>query len=351
MKAKVRFIAVLLAILTLCSCAKPVQPTQAESTAEQSSVPTAEITAIPTIEPTVEPTSKPAALPSAEPTAEQIETSDAILDNTAQADEAEPLYTGIPVYDREYMVENMNEINALLYEQDWTSAYIYSEYRSEYTDRLYAAAKSVFAEMPPFIIFASPSPQNADKDVFSSNVINDHDINNEAYAAHIMYRMITKYYWKCPNRYKHLIWTILPDEDIRALMKICFADFTDDMPLPDINKARYYNEDQFIHTEDGFRYYIEDDSKDQNPPTTNTLVLDMDFDTLDGYEDKEVFYLLLVTFSGFESYNYMNGQRVWLVKNDEPDALGCNWRIAKVVTLPSSVNSAGFGEYDESDCC
>lgn len=343
MKATVRFIAALLAILALCSCTKPVQPTEAESIAAQSSVPTAEVT--------VEPTAKPSAEPSSEPTAEQSETPAADLDNDTQTDNTESLYMGRVVYDREYMVENMNEINALLYEQDWTSAYIYSEYKSEYTDRLYAAAKSVFAEMPPFIIFASPSSKNADKDVFSSNAINDHDINNEAYAAHIMYRMITRYYWKCPNRYKHLIWTILSDEDIRALMKICFADFTDDMPLPDINKARYYNEDQFIHTEDGFRYYIKNNSAEQDPSTTNTLVLDMDFDTLEGYEDKEVFYLLLVTFSGYEGYNYMNGKRVWLVKNDEPDVLGCNWRIAKVVTLPSSENSAGFGEYDESDCC
>lgn len=131
MKATVKFIAALLAVLALCSCAKPVQPTEADSTAALSSVPTAEVTSEPTAKPSAEPSTKPTALPSGEPTAEQSETPAADLDNDAQTDNTESLYTGMAVYDREYMIENMNEINALLYEQDWTSAYIYSEYRSE----------------------------------------------------------------------------------------------------------------------------------------------------------------------------------------------------------------------------
>lgn len=337
MKNVVKIIAVLICIFVFSSCAKSVLLIEAETMIIPTMVPTPEFTAQHTTELIFAPTH--------EQTAE--------LEVGSESDE---IYWWDVPDDPEYRVESANELKQLLYEYGWFTMENATDVGGTYEKNLYAAAKSVFSEMLPILQELYPlTAKNGDAEVYWWTSQNDHDINDEAYLATVMYNMITKLGWTHPSEKRDGVYTVLSDAAVRDLMKVCFADFTDDTPLPNIKKSSEYSKNKWhgeiIHTEDGFRYYKSADHIDEYEKNYKSIIIDIGYTSKasslydvymkETYPDMEVFFLFVVDIGGYERYTQMSGRQIWLVKNDEPDALGYNWRVAKIVVMPSCGNNAG----------
>ena len=48
--------------------------------------------------------------------------------------------------------------------------------------------------------------------------------------------------------------------------------------------------------------------------------------------------MFIVSLDDADHFQGGKSWKVWLIKNDEPDALGINWRVEKIVRLPNMSN-------------
>ena len=124
---------------------------------------------------------------------------------------------------------------------------------------------------------------------------------------------------------------IIPDSAVKDFMRICFADYTDDMRIPEI--------EGLTHIDGTYRYNdYNGPNESTNRSRTDYIILDMQHYQKGEYSDESRFYMFIVSLDDSDHFQGGKSWKVWLVKNDEPDALGINWRVEKIVRLPTLTN-------------
>ena len=255
-----------------------------------------------------------------------------------------PINTPVPITEDEQRVQNWSELEGALYSSGYTvmTKCIYDPF---YDDEFYIAAESVFNEMLEILDYMHPpvkEPPAQDGAEYYQYyaTANEQDVTDTAYVATVMNTMIEHFGW-LPQGTKELGLTVLTDDDVRSLLKICFADFTDDKPLPEPEDSPEYSEERFKiqHIDGKFRFTAPEFWGSRHH--SSAVITSMGLTTLPeyGYGDKEVFYMWIVDLSGFNDFVHGSGyipywRQVYLVRNDEPDTMGINWQIAKIINLP-----------------
>ena len=294
-------ICLILAVLMLCACA-PAVPAQPAET----------VTPVPTAVPTAAPTVAPTA--TVEPTA-------------APTPEAAPILGR-----REQEKPYWHEIWELLYDQGWL-AVPYPNYIYDWEEFM-PDARSVFSEMMPyiFVLIRSFPYGPVQKNDFYSNVENDNDVTDAKRVSSVMCGVIQRCGKYHPDAEKGLGSTIiLPDSAVKDFMRICFADYTDDMPIPEI--------EGLTHIDGTYRYNdYNDPNESTNRSRTDYIILDMQHYQKGEYSDENRFYMFIVSLDDADHFQGGKSWKVWLIKNDEPDRLGINWRVEKIVRLPNLTN-------------
>lgn len=300
MKQKLfRLIPLLLCAAMLCSCApaETVQPAP-EATAPLSAEPTAE--------------------PAAEPTAEPAETA-------APSSKQE---------EREMKKGGWQEIWSILYDYGWI-ANTNPDYNFDFENVFLPAAKSALGEMTPYItaLLESFDGSPAQKDVFFYNSENDNDINDKEYVAKAMENVIRHCGHSHPEAAKGLGSVItVPDSAVKEYMRVCFADYTDDMPIPEIEGLTH------IDGTYRFEYY-----PDMLLYRTDYIILSMQHEAVSETNDKERFYMFVVHLHDADHFSGGESFELRLVKNDAPDSLGINWRVEKIFRHPYMENGWADG--------
>lgn len=354
MKTLTTFISLLLCMVMLCSCAPAAEntpdatdePTAApvlEETAEPTVTPLTEETAAPTLAPTIEETAEPSAAP-AEATAEPVTE----IEPTAES--AEELKGKITTGE-EYLRKAWLDFEELLYDKGYVAAYP-EHYSVEYVENVLPEAIDVIKTMMPYITYATAylpkyevNPGWGNPDCYpNANVYTD----KERVATVMTIATYTRAIYN-PNiekRTRLLAADLVVNEDmVRDITKVCFADYTDDMPLFDPADSdrdlpcdmRYENGEYLIEVDyfyDPNEYINAEKTTSKTYNSRTFLIKDMNYitDDPDGKNRFEMHYLVM------PDMDHMDGiawTYVCLVKNDKPDNLGLNWRIEKAVKMPT----------------
>ena len=283
-------ICLILAALMLCACAPavPVQPTET-------------VTPVPTAAPTAEPTAT--VEPTPEPTVE--------------------------LNHEEIRKQDWLSIWDILYDNGWT-AYASTSYTDE---QFFPAARSALSEMLPYISCMLSASWNIKKPIqeypFRDTAENENDITDLKYVERVLRGIIKGPGRKHPDTTIGLANTIMvPDSALKDFMRICFTDYTEDMPIPEI--------EDITHINGTYRYTVY--GTPSYPPTTGYVIRNMHHETVNEYNDKERFYMFVVLLDDEDHFTGGATWKVQLVKNDEPDALGINWRVEKLVRQPVMSN-------------
>lgn len=102
-------------------------------------------------------------------------------------------------------------------------------------------ARSVFSEMMPyiFVLIRSFPYGPVQKNDLYSDTENDNDVTDAKRVSSVMCGVIQRCGKYHPDAEKGPGSTIIiPDSTVKDFMRICFADYTDDMPIPEIEGLR-----------------------------------------------------------------------------------------------------------------
>ena len=325
-KRVLNILAVFIGGVLLCSCAKPElsEPSPTDLILnENTPISTPDVSSTPQTIPPITP--EPTVEPSAEPAAEQNSRFTPAVTPAPNSNMAE----------RETEKDGWREIWDILYDYGWTmnAKLSYGLEASEFEEGLLPAAKSALSEMPPYIdaLFSSSSYGPVQEHPFYPDPENDNDVNDEAHAAKALERVLRycgNFHPEAKNVYGSTI--TVPESALKDYMRICFADYTEDMPIPEVEGVG------IKHMDGVYRFMC-------NPNVllyhgTDHYILDMRYDAVSESNDKERFYMFVVSLNDVDHFMGGSSWRVWLVKNDEPDKLGINWRVEKIVRLPNMSN-------------
>ena len=244
-----------------------------------------------------------------------------------------------------------HEMVDALYDCGWDAIIDHTDSKAG-AEWIYTPATSVFREMTPYLedimecvkcyseVAKTPFQAHpSDRDAANESVITD-----KKYVANVMFQVALGMGMEHPNAERRLNKVLLPDDAMRDYMRICFADYTDDMPLPKPEDATYfmpeaYPENIEIKHEDGMYIFHAKDMKHGSfYPYMSPIVIYMEHANSIMYEDKEGFRMCVVSISDPDHYTDAVGWMIYLVKNDEPDRLGINWRVEKIVRMPTMTN-------------
>ena len=301
----IRLTALVLCVLFMCSCAA-VDNAQTPNPTPQT-IPTLSPSPTITVDPTAEPTPEP--------------------------DE------------EEYARQLRHEMMDALYTYGWTALMPKISTR-EGADSLYASATSVFREMIPYIstlmrfvnslsrVSKTPyqlHPGNYDAD-------NESIITDEEYVANVMTTVLLSMGSSHPDAERHLDSFYLPENAMRDYMKICFADYTDDMPLPDLEFTTDYEGEIKVKHENGKYIFKTRDARGKGAKCSDVAISYMVVRESEIYKGKDEFIMCAMELSDPDHYTSAAGWMVYLLKNDVPDNLGINWRVEKIVRMPRMTN-------------
>ena len=233
--------------------------------------------------------------------------------------------------ERELKKDGWQEIWDILYDYGWTMN-TNPDYNSDFKNGFLPAAKSALSEMTPYItaLLYSFDYMPVQEHPFYPDPENDNDVNDEAHAAKVLewtLRYCGNFHPEAKNVYGSTI--TVPEGALKDYMRICFADYTEDMPIPEVEGVGIKHMDgvyRFMYDPDFLRY------------RTDYVILSMQYEAVSEYNDKERFYMFVVLLDDEDHFMGGSSWRVWLVKNDEPDKLGINWRVEKIVRLPNMSN-------------
>lgn len=348
MKQLTTFISLLLCMAMLCACApnENISNTADEPTA----APVTEPTIAPVTEETAAPTPAATIGEAVEPSNVPAETNTEPSTELAPSPAAEELKAQIET-EEEYMRKAWLDFEELLYDKGYVVAYpeIYSV---EYAENVLPEAIDVIKTMMPYISYATAylpkhevNPGWGNPDCYpNANVYTDKER-----VAMVMTIAINSYAKRNPNTEKRsrlLAADLVVNEDtVRDITKVCYADYTDDMPLfdpADNNRdlpvdMRYENGEYLIEVDyfyDPNKYINEEKTTSSVHNSATTLIKNMNYitDDPDGKNRFEMHYLVL---PDTDHMNSIAWTYVCLVKNDKSDNLGLNWRIEKAVKMPS----------------
>lgn len=166
--------------------------------------------------------------------------------------------------------------------------------------------------------------------------VNENDVNDPV-CAWVMLKHMTVYIGKeHPEAQQKWVSTgrkwFLPIDAARDIMKICFADFTDDMPMP--TQAPQYKCNEIDDTFD-FEYSEKENGYffepcERSVSGSQNLICSM-------HTEGAYFYMRILTLGGQTNYD-INGVDIWLAPAAKPYPLECEWRIQKMVRLPNLTN-------------
>ena len=224
------------------------------------------------------------------------------------------------------------EIWNLLYDQGWL-AVPYPNYIADWEEFM-PQARSVFSEMMPyvFVLVRSLAYTKSQEDAFSQEAENDNDMYDAEHVSSVMCGVIQRCGRYHPDASTGLGKTvILPEKSVKDFMHICFADYSEDVPIPEI--------EGLTHVDGTYRYQdYNDPNESVNRGRTDYIILDMQYYKKDAYNDGDRFYMFVVSLDDADHFSGGKSWKVWLIKNDEPDRLGINWRVEKIVCLPAMTN-------------
>ncbi len=350
MKTLTTFISMLLCMLMLCSCAPTVENVP-DVTAEPTTMPVLEETAEPTVAPIIEETVEPTAEETVEPSITPAEaTAEPVAEPEPTNESAEELKKRIES-EEEYMREAWLDFEELLYDKGYVAAYP-EWYSVEYVENVLPEAIDVIKTMMPYISYATAylpkyevNPGWGNPDCYP----NANEYTDKERVAMVMTIATYTRAINNPNiekRTRLLAADLVVNEDmVRDITKVCFADYTDDMPLfdPADNSRdlpidmRYENGEYLIEVD---YFYDPNEYANAQKTTSKTynggtlLIKDMNYitDDPDGKNRFEMHYLVLPDTTHMDGIAWTY---VCLVKNDKPDNLGLNWRIEKAVKMPT----------------
>lgn len=287
MKNLIRISAVFICVLLLCSCAPDNSAQITQSPVSSSAL-------------------------TAEPTTAQTPESN----NTAATEQSTI----------EYQRDNWNEIWNILVENGW-STYVVNTYDDEYAEYFFPAAKSALKEMIPYISAIISAADKIDKPYQKytpiDSVENENDINNQEYTAQVLANVICTCGSMYPEAQAGLGSVVMvPEKALKDYMRICFSDYTDDTQIPEPA--------DITHTDGTYRYTKQGST---SLPTTGYLISDMQCIRSDDSSENDRFYILAIEIDHPDSYGSARGWKILLKQNDEPDNLGINWRVEKIVRL------------------
>lgn len=309
MKKLTIFISLLLCMAMLCSCAPKNE--YVSNQAQEDNVNTTALSTQPSDEPSTEPDE------AAEEPVYYLESGK--TPNAAQQQR-----------DAELIKEAWREIWDIVYKYDWTT-FAASEYVSYYyedsADTFFSNVKSALDEMIPYIeAVLDPMWQYVTTPIqqlplVDKTTVNEVDITNEEYVRKVLWAAVNIQGANHEKAKRGALSSVtLPESALSDFMRVCFIDYTDNVAIPSLDEYATYSDGEykFMSGKWSSMYHY--------------AVTDIQRVSLDEFDGQYVLRLQIV---GFEEPDMCDATvwRVFLVKNDETDALGASWRIGKIVRV------------------